>query len=128
MGGVRSDMNVINKNNSVRKWIKDNGCDGFATFDFKDKEVVLYDGSFLSIRKKIKIHRKRRKSEFGQDFKVSQLACTIYFDSLDETIDYLSKARKFLREMGYTTDGTLSTQIPISSERFNKSQSMINLR
>lgn len=99
-------MKSLAKNSLVRKWIKDNGCDGFASFDFKNQEVILYDGSFFSIKKKTKIHRKRRKAEFGQDVRITKLACTFLFDSLDETIDYLIKTRTFLKKMGYKTSGT----------------------
>jgi len=95
------------KNSLIRKWIKDNGCDGFAAFDFKNKDIVLYDGGFVSIKKKTKIHRKRRKSKFGQDVKIKKLACTFYFGSLDETIEYLGKTRDFLNKLGYPTSGTL---------------------
>jgi hypothetical protein len=93
------------KNIIVRNWIREQGCDGFAAFDFKNKEVILYDGSFFSIKKKIKIHRKRRKAEFGKDIKVNKLACTFLFDSIDETIDYLKKTKSFLNKLGYKTSG-----------------------
>ena len=97
----------LTKNNLIRKWIKDNGCDGFATFDFKNKDIILYDGGFISIKNKTKIHRKRRKSQFGSDMRIKKLACTFYFGSLDETIDYLQKAKKFLNKMGYNTSNTI---------------------
>jgi|WetSurMetagenome_2_1015567.scaffolds.fasta_scaffold402091_2 hypothetical protein len=99
--------NLIKKNSTIRKWIKDNGCDGWAAFDFKDEDVILYDGGLISIKNKTKIHRKRRKSQFGKDFKVKKLACTFYFGSLDETIEYLIKTRNFLNKLGYSTSGTL---------------------
>ena len=91
------------KNSLIRKWIKDNGSDGFASFDFKDKELILYDGGFVSIKRKTKIHRKRRKSRFGMDLKIKKLACTFYFGALDETIEYLTKTRDFLNKLGYKT-------------------------
>jgi len=100
-------MKTLAKNSAVRKWINDNGCDGFAAFDFKGKDVILYDGGFVSIKRKTKIHRKRRKSQFGKDIKVNKLACTFYFGSLDDTIDYLSKTRDFLNKLGYQTSGMI---------------------
>ena len=108
---VKLDMKSLAKNIVVRKWIKSNGCDGFAAFDFKNKDVILYDGGFVSIKNKIKIQRKRRKSEFGKDIQIKKLACTFYFGSIDDLIDYLLKTRTFLNRLGYRTSGVELNQM-----------------
>ena len=110
--------NLQKKNSLIRKWIKDNGSDGFTSFDFKEKELIFYDGGFVSIKKKTKIHRKRRKSKFGVDLKIKKLACTFYFGALDETIDYLVKTKDFLNKMGYNTSETIGVSVGARSERF----------
>ena len=107
-------VDKVKSNNSlIRKWIKDNGCDGFATFDFKEKDIILYDGGLVCVKMKTKIHRKRRKSQFGKDIKIKKLACTFYFGALDETINYLIKTRNFLNKLGYKTSETTSETINI---------------
>lgn len=109
-----NDSNNSLKNNLIRKWIKENGCDGFAAFDFKNKDVILYDSGLVSIKRKVKIHRKRRKSLFGKDIKVDKLACTIWFNSLDETIDYLQNTKEFLNKLGYSTSNSIKPMKPIA--------------
>lgn len=99
-------LSQVKKNSLVRKWSKQNGADGFTSFDFKNRDIVLYDAGLVSIKKKVKIQRKRRKALFGEDMRVDTLACTIWFDSLDETLDFLIKARDFLNKLGYKTSGT----------------------
>ena len=96
-------MKTSSKKNNILSWMKRNGCEGFVAFDFKEKELVLYDGGFVSIKNKTKIHRKRRKSRFGVDLKIKKMACTFYFGSLNETIEQLIKTRDFLNKMGYPT-------------------------
>ena len=103
-------MKTSARNSLIRKWIKDNGCDGFASFDFKNRDIILYDSGLVSIKKKTKIHRKRRKSPFGEDLKITKLACTIWFDSLDETIEYLSNTRNFLNKLGYPTSSAINNK------------------
>ena len=100
---MKNSHNPISDAILIRKWIKDNHCESYAGFDFKNKHIIFYDGGFVSIKRKIKIHRKRRKSKFGQDFKIEKFACTFYFGSLDETINYLVKTRNFLNKMGFET-------------------------
>lgn len=94
---------------NARKWIKEHG-DGFASLDFKQKELILYDGSFFSIKNKTKLHRKRRNSKYGKDITVSKLACTFYFGSIDETIKYFTNAKKFLNSIGVDTSETLKIE------------------
>lgn len=92
----------MKKNSLIRKWIKDNGNDGFAAFDFKKEDVILYE-PLVSIRYKIRTQRKRRKALFRDDLKINSPACVFWFGSLDETIKYLTNTRDFLKKLGYDT-------------------------
>ena len=101
--------NSVKKNSLIRKWIKDNGNDGFAAFDFKRQDVLLFE-PLVSIRNKIRSQRKRRKSFFHDDFKVNSPACAFWFGSLDETIKYLQNTRDFLKKLGYDTAQSVSAK------------------
>jgi hypothetical protein len=107
---MKNSDKISVRNSLIRKWIKDSGCDGFAAFDFKNKDIILYDSGLVSIKNKIKVHRKRRKAPYGEDLRISKLACTIWFDSLDETIDYLISTRKLLNKLGYSTSKTIKAK------------------
>lgn len=89
----------------ARNWLREIGIDGKLKFDLKNEDLILYDGGLVSIKKHTRKHRgKFDANKFRED------ACTIWFNSIDETIEYLKKARSFLVEMGYDT-GTRSQKI-----------------
>jgi len=96
-----------NKSSAIRKWLKENGNEGFTSFDFKNKDLIFYDGGLVSIKKTVKIQRKRKRSTMGEDLKINSFACTIWFESLDDIIDYLTKTRNLLNKLGYPTSPSL---------------------
>lgn len=101
------------RNSLVRKWLKDNNCNGFASFDFKNKDIVFYDGGLVSVKRKLKLQRKRRRALIKENVKIPSFTCTVWFDSLDEVLDYLQNAKRFLNSLGYNTSAskTLNNEI-----------------
>lgn len=112
----------------VENWIKNNGC---ANFDFKNKDIILYDGWLFSIEKTTKIKPRTRmilskKPEesmingklqrfFPCKFipirkngkivkeKVEYFHAALWFEELDETINYFKRMKKLLNQLGYKT-------------------------
>lgn len=91
----------LNKDKKARNWLRQIGIDGIAKFDLKNKDIVLYDGGLIAIKKKTRKQRGKLSTD-----RVKEDVCTIWFESIDETIEYLKKMKTFLVGLGYKTDGT----------------------
>lgn len=98
--------NSVKKNSLIRKWIKDNGNDGFVSFDFKKKNV-LFLSPLATFETKVRTQRRRRRAMFQEDIKSDTPACSFWFGSLDETIQYLQNTRIFLKKLGYDTSQSI---------------------
>ncbi len=112
----------------VDNWIKRNGC---ATFDFKNKDIILGDGGLFGIEKEIKIKPKTRTvfgklkelNLNGKTIKAHELKfipirkngklineeseyfkATIWFEELDETISYFISMKRMLNKLGFKTN------------------------
>lgn len=122
--------NVLSKNEKekVEAWIKRNGC---ATFDFKNKDIILWDGGLFGIEKEIKI-KPKTKIVFGKlkelningktikthelkfipirknnkivNEKYEYYKATIWFEELEETINYFISMKKMLNKLGFKTN------------------------
>jgi hypothetical protein len=116
------------KQKKVDSWIKRNGC---AIFDFKNREIILYDGGLFSIEKEIKIkpktrvifgklHQtningkiiKTRETKFipiRKNGKVINEECeyykaNIWFEEIDETTNYFISMKRMLNRLGFKTN------------------------
>lgn len=113
----------------VENWIKNNGCAGF---DFKNKDIILYDGGLFGIEKTTKIKPRTRmilsknpeesmingklqrffpckfipirKNRKIVKEKVEYFHATLWFEELDETISYFKRMKKLLNNLGYKTN------------------------
>jgi len=120
-------LSKINKE-KAEKWIKRNGC---ASFDFKNKDIIFWDGGLFAIEKEIKIKPKTRiifgkmdevMSLNGKTIKARELKfiplrkngrvineeveyykAIIWFQELDETINYFISMKKMLNKIGFQT-------------------------
>jgi len=99
----------MKKNSLIRKWIKDNGNDGFVSFDFKENDILFFS-PLVHFEYKVRMQRKRRKALIKDDLKVKSPACAFWFGSLDETIKYLQNTRDFLIELGYDTSQSIGSK------------------
>lgn len=125
---MNDKINQKAKQKKVENWIKRNGC---ATFDFKNKEVVLHDGGLFSVEKEIKI-KPKTKIIFGKlhktningkmiktremklipirkNGKVINEECeyykaNIWFEEIDETINYFISMKRMLNKLGFKTN------------------------
>lgn len=88
-----------------RDLLREVGKEGKGTFDMRNKQVVLFDGGLVSIRKKT-----RKKKAKVSNIIIREDACAIWFDAIDETIDYLKKMKTILKNLGHSTDGTLKSK------------------
>lgn len=104
-------MKTSEKNKLVRQWIREHGA---VKFDFKNQDIILQDGLLFSIDKEIKrLHKiKNAKPTFDGRFaveltkkklKTECYQCKIWFQELEEMIDYLSDMRNLLNTLGYST-------------------------
>ena len=112
----------------IEDWIMKNGA---AQFDTKNRDVILNDGGLFSIEKETKIKPKtkiifskepeirmlngRKLKVFPVSFKktkkngkqvkekVDYYSAHLWFEEVDETIEYLRRVRKLLNKLGYKT-------------------------
>jgi len=104
------------KKKIIEEWIATNGaCD----FNLKEREIVLYDGGLFSIEAKpIKLHKivgyknlpnGCRQVIFSKKklVKSTEYEATLWFEELDETINYLRRMRDMLQRIGYKTGGKI---------------------
>jgi hypothetical protein len=111
----------------IEKWINKNGA---ASFDLKNRDIILWDGGLFCIDKETKIKNKTRmviqkesslvsngKVFKGKEIKfipikkngrfvkekVDYYKAVFWFEELDETINYLKSMKKMLNKLGYET-------------------------
>lgn len=99
----------------IEKWIEQNGA---ASFDLKNRHIRLNDGGLFSIEKEIKMLPRFRMKKVkegkhkglmelvsvkGKKSKHSFYTAIIWFNELDETINYLRRMKKMLNRIGYKT-------------------------
>lgn len=106
-------MNNQERNKLVRKWIRENGA---VKFDFKNKDIILEDGLLFSVDKEIKKLPKIKATSptstqglYKVDltkvkYKTECYNCRIWFEELDSMLDYLTRMKELLNELGYKTD------------------------
>jgi hypothetical protein len=101
------------------KWKMKNGC---SNFDFKEKNMIIYDGGLFPIcekevmRNKV-LGTKKIKFDFNgketngykvifskKKYKDKENYVVIWFSELRETIEHLQRAEKLLKKLGYNTD------------------------
>jgi hypothetical protein len=104
------------------EWLNKNGA---GYFDFKNKDILLYDGGLFCViveKKKVprtkgyidKKHPIMKDGEIiGYPFKSPKIGgminqydykVNIWFQELDETINYLKRMKKLLNKLGYKTN------------------------
>lgn len=95
----------------MRKWLRENGA---ASFDFKNQDIILQDGLLFSIEKEIKQLRKVKNAKSTSNgmiaveltkkkFKTECYKCKIWFRELEDLLEYLTKMKKMLNQLGYKT-------------------------
>ena len=109
-------LTLAQKQKVIDKWIEKNGC---ATFDLKDRQIILHDGAGFCIEKEIKYlprHRRKPITEGplkggvrivkikGPKVKHEFYSCYYSFEDLDETINHLRRMKKMLNSIGYRTE------------------------
>lgn len=98
------------------KWIRKNGA---GIFDFKNRDIILYDGGLFAVEKEVKkcfrsrfvrIKKGPHKGMLMQQSmpwlpkrEYNSYKATLWFEELDETINYLKRMKKLLNELGYKT-------------------------
>jgi len=102
---------MIDKKKIVEQWIKDNGA---ASFDFKKKDIWLWDGGLFSVEKEPVMRSKvigHKKLPNGmtevlfskKKYKDFDLKAVFWMEELDETINYFQRMKKMLNKLGYKT-------------------------
>src|SRR4030042_4860474 len=100
------------KQEMIKEWINKNGA---CSIDLKNKEFTLYDGGLFGIQEK-KVKRRKvlgfKKLPNGDsEVLFSKKKCVndvehfivVWFQELDDTINYLVRLKKLLNELGYNT-------------------------
>ena len=109
-------------------WIKNHGA---ASFDFKNKDILLYDGGLFAIEKEVKIKPKQKvflgklkeTNINGKILKLRELKSIpvrrngkileeeqeyyksiIWFEELDHTINYFKSMKRMLNKLGFKTN------------------------
>lgn len=108
-------MKYFNKKEVIQKWKKRNGA---ADFDLKKRNIILYDGGLFAIEKKIKKRPrykliKIKEGEYtgcselvpikGKKIKYEDYKTYLWFEELNETINYLRRMKRMLNKLGYKT-------------------------
>lgn len=116
------------KQKIIKQWIQKHGA---ATFDLRDKNIILYDGGLFSIEKEVKIKPKTRvifgkPKETGINGKmikacevkfipikrngrtikekVEYYKANIWIEELDDIINYFKSMKKMLNKIGFKTN------------------------
>lgn len=97
----------------IKDWIMKNGA---STFDLKNKDIILWDGGLFYIKEeKYKSHKiigyKKLKNGFVEVlFSKKKIVprerykAVMWFEDLDETINYFIRMKKMLNGLGYKTN------------------------
>jgi len=103
----------MKKQIQIENWIKKNGC---CSINLKNKAVTLHDGGLFSIevekikRRKIvgykKLPNKMVQVIFSKKAKIPDFSYSAYlgFEDIEETINYLTRLKRFLNKLGYKTN------------------------
>lgn len=105
-------MTLKNKRKIINKWIENNGA---CSIDLKTKNIILHGGGLFSIdKKKIMVSKSIRHKQFpdgGSEVIFSKAKkpsyiyqAHVWFNELDETINYLKRMKKMLNSIGYKTN------------------------
>lgn len=102
------------KKQIIGEWIATNGgCD----FDLKGRDIILYDGGLFSIEAKPikfkKIIGYKNLPDGGRQVifskkklvKSTEYKAYLWFEELNETINYLRRMKKMLNRIGFKTGG-----------------------
>jgi hypothetical protein len=100
------------KRKILNEWIKNHGA---ASFDLKNRDIILYDGGLFSIEKKIVLRHKvkgfakpiggtSRVIFSEKKYPTEELEAVFWFEELDEIISYLQSMKRMLNKLGYRTD------------------------
>jgi hypothetical protein len=102
----------MDKRKVIEKWIWANGA---ADFDLKKKDVILFDGGLFCIepykvmRHKMIGMKKLPNSTCSQvifskkKYPTEEFKATLWFEDIDETINYFKRMKKMLNSLGYKT-------------------------
>ena len=115
------------KQEIIERWIQKHGA---ATFDLRNKNIILHDGGLFSIEKEIKIKPKTRaifgrlhKSNInGKTIKAREIKfiplkrngrtineeieyykAYIWIEELDDTINYFKSMKRMINKLGFAT-------------------------
>lgn len=110
-------MRLIQKNKMLEEFLKKNGCGVRLNFDHNTIEIP--DGGLWGVNKEIikipviKGYKKTPKGHYEiisypkRKQKSEEFDVIIWFEELRETILYLERLEKLLKEMGYDTARSL---------------------
>ncbi len=102
----------MNKKKIVKGWVEKNGC---AKFNLKDKSVDFFDGGLFAIEsKKVKRHKITGYKKlpngcveilFSKKKLVKDIEshANLWFEDIDDTINYFKRMKKMLNKLGYKT-------------------------
>jgi len=109
---------TANKNKKVRDWIKNHGC---ASFDFKNKDIILHDGGLFAIETKtVQRHKvigtKPLPNGGGQimfskkKFPIKEHYAVFWFEEVDDTISFFEDMKLLLNSLGYRTSRAIKSK------------------
>lgn len=132
----------MNKQKVIDGWISKHGA---ASFDLREKDIILWDSGLFSISKEVKTKNKTRvvvdkkptiTKINGKDIKsyrvnfipvkkngkpvkekVEDYKAVFWMEELDEVINYLISMRKMLRSIGIKTDTSVKWMKKISKRK-----------
>lgn len=113
----------------AENWIKNHGA---ASFDFKNRDVILHDGGIFGVSVETKTKPKTRiwfdkkhpailndhkcynmifapikkNGKFVLE-KIDYYSATLWFEEIDETISYFKSMSRLLRKLGFDTNRSL---------------------
>lgn len=118
----KAKLTLREKEKVAQEWAKKNGG---ASFDLKERQIILHDGGGFSIEKEIKYLPRRRLKPIvegplrgmielvpikGPKVRHEFYNCYYSFIDLDETINRLRRMKKMLNGLGYRTDYQLQNK------------------
>ena len=126
-------MDLKQKRKIINKWVSNHGA---AEFDLKSRDIIFFDGGLFSIEKKTKkVPRTRvliskkpnERGNYPVKFikvkgpKITQedYKAYVWFEELEDTIQYLQSMKKMLNSIGYKTNFEYKKEF---IEKFKKSK------
>lgn len=113
------------RNKLVRKWIREHGA---ASFDFKNHDVIFGDGGLFSIDSKKKMVKRAKGFKKIKDSNMTEVVFTkkkypitvyqasMWFEDIDDTIDYFKDLKKLLNTLGYKTSPKYKNHSKVAKE------------